>query len=115
MQRGDIVYADLPWPQGRPGHEQAGTRPAVVVMNAASAGKLPLVTVVPFTGKMGALQFPHTIKVDPSPGNGLTQSSVLLVFQLRALDKRRIAKVAGRLEDHHLRQLEAEMRDLLGL
>jgi mRNA interferase MazF len=115
MARGDILTVELPTPSGRPGHEQVGYRPAIVVQTDITDVRLPTTMIVPLTANLNALRFPHTIRVDPSPKNGLTQPSVLLVFQLRAIDKRRVSNKLGRLESHHMDQLEAEMRDLLGL
>jgi mRNA interferase MazF len=71
--------------------------------------------IVPFTSNLAALRFPYTFRVDPTPENGLARPSVLLVFQLRAIDKKRLGNRIGRLEQHDLRQLETEMRGLLGL
>ena len=71
--------------------------------------------VVPLTGKLRAGGFPHTIAVDPTPQNGLTYQSVLLVFQLRAVDKKRVRGTIGRIESAVMAQVEDEMRSLLSL
>jgi mRNA interferase MazF len=71
--------------------------------------------VVPLTGKLSAQRFPHTVLVTPTPQNGLSCPSVLLVFQLRAIDKRRLGNPIGRLEGDAMRQVEQEMKDLLSL
>jgi len=60
------------------------------------------------TSNLAAMRFPYTFRVDPSPQNGLTKPSVLLVFQLRAIDKGRLGKTIGNLEQHHLQQLESQ-------
>ena len=115
MARGDIWAVDLPVPADRAGHEQVGYRPATVVQTDITDAALPTTMMVPLTSNLGALRFPHTFRVDPSPQNGLAQPSVLLVFQLRAVDKRRLGDRVGRLAPHHLQQLEAEIRHLLAL
>ena len=115
MARGDILTVELPAPSGRPGHEQVGYRPAIVVQTDVTDASLPTTMIVPLTSNLNALCFLHTFRVDPSPQNGLTRPSVLLVFQLRAIDKRRLGNNIGRLEQRHLQQLETEMRRLLGL
>jgi mRNA interferase MazF len=71
--------------------------------------------IIPLTGQLSALRFPYTIRVEPSSVNGLTRASVLLVFQLRAIDRRRIRGTIGRLEQDYLNQLNTQMRSLLGL
>ncbi len=115
VSRGDIVYVDLPAPPSGAGHEQAGSRPALVVNSDATSQTLSVVMVVPVTGKLGAQRFPHTVLVSPTPQNGLTCPSVLLVFQLRAIDKKRLRNTIGRLEDNLMDQVEAEMKALLSL
>ena len=115
MARGDIFLIDIPYPHGAPGHEQAGKRPAVAVQADRIDPPLTTVIVVPFTAKLSALSQPHTFRVDPSPANGLDQPSVLLVSQLRTVDRRRIVHKLGTLEQHYLHRLDLEMRRLLDL
>lgn len=114
MKRGDVVYVNLPPPGGR-GHEQAGRQPAIVVQPDTTSVATGTVMIVPTTSRLKATSFPHTIKVSPSSVNGLTQESLLLVFQLRAIDRRRIQGVIGQLEDHYLTQIKSEMRKMLAL
>jgi mRNA interferase MazF len=115
MTRADILAVDLPMPTTHMGREQVGHRPAIVVQTEITNASLPTTMIVPLTSNLDALRFPHTFRVDPSPQNGLTKPSVLLVFQLRAIDKKRLGNRIGRLEQHYLQQLEAEMRLLLAL
>jgi len=115
MGRGDIATVDLPAPLGPTGHEQVGSRPAIVVQTDIAGIELPTTIVVPLTSNLSATRFPHTIYVVPSTQNGLSKPSVLLVFQLRAIDKSRLGNKIGNLEHHYLQELESEMRVLLGL
>lgn len=115
MVRGDIVLVDLPRSVGGAGHEQVGNRPALVIHNDATSHTLSVVMIVPFTGKLNAQRFPHTILIQPSPANGLSCPSVLLVFQLRAIDRRRIRKTIGHLEAETLKLVDTEMKHLLDL
>jgi mRNA interferase MazF len=115
VARGDIFFVRLPVPSGQSGREQIGNRPAIVVQAEASDSGLPTTMIVPMTSSSRALRFPHTFQVDPSPQNGLTRSSILLVFQLRAIDKSRLGDHIGRLEQCHMQTLETEMRALLGI
>jgi mRNA interferase MazF len=115
MARGDVVIINFPIPSGPAGREQVGTRPAVAVQTDFSDADLPTTIVVPMTSTLGVTRFPHTIYVNPSPQNGLSIPSVLLVFQLRAIDKSRVGRRIGRLEQSYLQQLENEMREILGL
>ena len=114
MARGDVYLVEIPYSKGPAGREQAGRRPAVAVQTDDSSS-LPTAMIIPTTTNLKALQFLHTIKMKPSRKNGFTQTSVLLVFQLRAIDKKRIIKKIGQLEQSYLKQLEKEVRKLLAL
>ena len=115
MKRGDIVLVNLPQSADDAGHEQVGTRPALVVQNDAGDESLSVIMIVPFTSNLKAQRFLHTILIEPSKENGLSVSSVLLVFQLRAIDKKRVTKKIGQLEDELMEKVNQEMKDLLGL
>lgn len=115
MARGDIVLVELPLPASGAGHEQAGLRPALVAQDDDSSQTLSVIMIVPFTSNLKAQRFLHTLLIQPSRQNGLTVSSVLLVFQLRAIDKQRIRKKIGQLEADLLEKVGDEMRKLLGL
>ena len=115
MTRGDIVLVNLPQTADVASHEQAGTRPALVVHDDATSGTLSVIMIVPFTSNLKAQRFPHTILVQPSKQNGLTAPSVLLVFQLRAIDKQRVSKKIGSLEDELMGKVNQGIKDLLGL
>lgn len=107
---------EFPPPKGSAGREQFGRRPALAVQTSdPAAANLPVTMTVPMTSNMDALRFPFTVEVQPSPANGLTRPSVLLVFQLRAIDNARVGNRLGTLEPQYLGQLEAEIRRLLEL
>ena len=108
MARGDILLVALPDSDKR---EERGTRPAIAVQtdNADS----PMLMVIPVTSSLGALRFPLTIKIDPSPSNDLTLESVAMVFQLRAIDRRRIVRKIGTLDSESLAKIDAEIWKML--
>lgn len=113
MARGDVVRVELPSFVRGSGHEQTGTRPAVAVQ--ANVPGTSTVMIIPFTSQLSALRFPYTFRVEPSPANGLDRPSVLLVSQLRAIDRRRILDTLGYLEPEYMSQLEQELQRLLNL
>jgi mRNA interferase MazF len=115
MQRGDIVLVDLPQAVGTSGHEQTGNRPALVVHSDATSASLSIIMIVPLTSNIAAKKFAHTIEIQPSSQNGLSTPSVLMVFQLRAIDKRRIIKKLGVIEAAALELVDAEMKTMLGI
>jgi mRNA interferase MazF len=114
MKRGEIWDVDLPPPRGGKGREQTGTRPAVIVSSGIEPDD-PVIVVVVATSKLGALRFKHTLRVEPSTINGLTKPSVLLLFQVAAVDRDRFKKKRGDLEEATLKELDGILRNMLGL
>ena len=111
MTVGDIHWVQLPAPNGR---EQGGRRPAVILQDDHYAGGLPVVLVIPLTTARGAMRFAGTVLIRPTAENGLRQASVALVFQLRAIDRRRIQERIGNVGDTVLHEIRAELDKLTG-
>ena len=114
MKRGDIVSVDLPRPTTG-GREQFGRRPAIIFQDDSQFGKLPTIIVVPVTAQKSALRFPATFLIQPSTANGLKEESVVLAFQLRAIDRSRIKQALGALETQAPADLNFHIRKLLRL
>jgi mRNA interferase MazF len=112
MNIGDIYTVEIPVSDR---HEQAGTRPAIVVQSPQFENQLPTVLIVPLTSQLAAQSFPGTFLIQPDSENGLTRTSVVLVFQLRAIDKRRLGRKIGCLSPLHLAQLRQQVQMLLQL
>jgi mRNA interferase MazF len=108
---GDIHWVDLPGANGR---EQQGRRPAVILQDDQYAGDLPVVLVVPLTTARATLRFVGTTRILPTVENGLRQTSVALVFQLRAIDRRRIQERIGSVSEDVLQALFEELGKLTG-
>jgi mRNA interferase MazF len=104
MARGDVLLVNLPSSEAR---EQSGRRPAVAVQTDV-AGE-PMLMVAPVTSNLKALRFKFSVKVEPSDENGLDLPSVVMVFQIRAIDKTRILKVIGKLSAEDLAKVDAEI------
>jgi mRNA interferase MazF len=113
MARGDVVYVSLPFVQGS--RVQGGRRPAVLVVAERALRGNPMAMIVPLTTNLAASRFPFTLRVEPSPPNGLTAPSIALVFQLCAADRTHLESVIGHLEDEYLAQIDELMRQMLGL
>ncbi len=111
MKRGEIWWVRLPPADG---HEQAGERPAIILTEDTYIATLPMVFVVPLTSAMHAARFPGTLIIQPDSRNGLTRPSVALIFQMRALDKRRLIRRMGELEAATLAQIWTILDSLLG-
>ena len=111
MSVGDIHWVDLPAANGR---EQRGRRPAVILQDDDYAGDLPVVLVVPLTTARAAMRFAGTTLIPPTAENGLRQASVALVFQLRAIDRRRIQERIGTVGTAVLNAMFEELGKLTG-
>lgn len=112
MNFGDVYWVDLP---DRDGREQRGRRPAVVWQDLEEFSGLPTVLVIPLTSRLTALRFPGTLRLDPSPENGLAVPSVALVFQIGACDIRRFGDRLGMLSAGEIARITQVAKRLLRL
>ena len=108
MARGDVLLINLPSSDKR---EQSGRRPAVAVQTDV-AGE-PMLMVAPITSNLNALRFKFAVKIESSNENGLTQTSIVMIFQMRAIDKSRIIKLIGKLSDEDLKKIDTEIWKML--
>ena len=111
MQRGEIWMATLPFSGGR---EQSGERPVLVIQDAVYRQGSPLVLVVLLTSQQAASRFPATVEVTPTATNGLTLSSIAMVFQARALDRSRFRRKLGTIEADVMNTILTELNKLTG-
>ena len=70
--------------------------------------------VVPLTTARGTMRFAGTVLIRPMAENGLSQVSVALVFQLRAIDRRRVQERIGSIGETVLREILSELDRLTG-
>ena len=111
MIPGEMYWVDFP---PSTGHEQSGRRPAIVIQDDTYAGLLGTAIVVPVTGQPANARFPGTVSVIPTAQNGLLKLSVVLVFQARAIDRRRFGNRIGVVEAAVLGLIYAELDRLTG-
>jgi mRNA interferase MazF len=111
MQEGDVYFVEIPLSGG---HEQAGLRPAIIVQ-ASGLEKLPTVLIVPLTSKQKAADFPFSFLIEPDQINNLDVTSVALVFQLRAIDKRRLKNKIGKIGREKVEILKKMLKDIMGI
>ncbi|MEH2320665.1 type II toxin-antitoxin system PemK/MazF family toxin [Nostoc sp.] len=108
---GDVVLCDL---NPVVGTEQAGIRPVVVVQidraNAVSSHTI----IAPLTSKIRSAILPSHVFV-PAGISGLSQDSVVLCEQIRVVDKSRIIRVIGHLDENYLDNLAIALCTILGL
>ena len=86
IKRGDIFYADL-----RPvvGSEQGGIRPVLIIQNDVGNKHSPTVICAAITSRMNKAKLPTHIEIDAS-SYAIVKDSVILLEQLRTIDKRRL-------------------------
>ncbi len=108
MARGDVLLVNLPSSDKR---EQSGRRPTVAVQTDV-AGE-PMLMVAPITSNLNASRFKFAVKIEPSNENGLDLPSVVMIFQMRAIDKNRIIKLIGKLSAEDLKRIDAEIWRML--
>ena len=108
MPRGDVLLISLPVSDRR---EQSGRRPAVAVQTNV-VGE-PMLMVAPVTSNLNAARFAFVVKIEPSDENGLTQTSIVMIFQMRAIDKNRIIQKIGKFSDEDLQRVDSEIWRML--
>lgn len=102
-KRGDIFYADL---SPVVGSEQGGLRPVLIIQNDVGNRYSPTVIAAAITSRTGKTKLPTHIGVEASltasvggEGAGLSRDSVILLEQVRTLDKRRLKEKMGHLDE----------------
>ena len=95
IKRGEIYYADL---SPVVGSEQGGVRPILIVQNDIGNKYSPTVIVAAITSQINKAKLPTHIELK-SGDFGLQKDSVILLEQLRTLDKKRLKEKVGEIED----------------
>ena len=111
VRRGDVFLCDL-----NPviGTEQAGIRPVTILQTDRANAGSPHTIIAPFTTKIRkALLSSHVLI--PAGSGGLEQDSVLLCEQIRVIDKRRIVRALGHLDDENMRGVAKALRAILDI
>lgn len=95
VKRGDIYYADL---SPVIGSEQGGVRPVLVVQNDVGNKYSPTVIVAAITSQINKAKMPTHIEIK-ADDYGLSRDSVILLEQIRTIDKRRLREKAGQIDE----------------
>ena len=95
IQRGDIYYADL---SPVVGSEQGGIRPVLVIQNDIGNKYSPTVIAAAITSQINKAKMPTHIEL-AAKDYGLNKDSVILLEQIRTIDKRRLREKIGRIDD----------------
>ncbi len=111
VKRGDIYYADL---SPVVGSEQGGMRPVLIIQNDVGNRYSPTVIAAAITSRLGKTKLPTHIDVHAERA-GLSRDSVVLLEQLRTLDKRRLKERMGRLDEEMMHEIDTAIAVSLGL
>ncbi len=110
IKRGDIYYADL---SPVVGSEQGGLRPVLIVQNDVGNKFSPTVIAAAITSQTNKTKLPTHIPLDDKCG--LSKESVILLEQMRTLDKTRLKEKMGHINDHLMSQVNHAISVSLGL
>ena len=109
IKRGELYYADL---SPVIGSEQGGVRPVLIVQNDIGNKYSPTVIVAAITSQINKAKIPTHIEL--SMDYGLTKDSVLLLEQIRTLDKRRLRDKIGILDEKRMKDVDHALLISLG-
>lgn len=111
VRRGDIYYADL---SPVVGSEQGGIRPVLVIQNDVGNKFSPTIIVSAITSQLDKARLPTHIEI-AGEKYGLSKNSVVLLEQVRTIDKRRLREKAGHLDDQVMRKVDYALHTSFGL
>jgi mRNA interferase MazF len=111
IKRGDIYYADL---SPVVGSEQGGLRPVLIIQNDIGNRYSPTVIAAAITSRMGKTRMPTHIDIHAEKV-GLAKDSVILLEQVRTLDKRRLKEKMGHLDDELMGEVNSAIAVSFGL
>ena len=111
VKRGDIYYADL---SPVVGSEQGGIRPVLIVQNDVGNKYSPTVIAAAITSKMTKAKLPTHIGID-ALDCGLLKDSVILLEQIRTIDKARLKEKMGHLPQHQMDEVNSAISVSFGL
>lgn len=111
VKRGDIYYADL---SPVVGSEQGGIRPVLIVQNDVGNKFSPTVIAAAITSQRFKTNLPTHIHVD-AQDCGLSKDSIVLLEQVRTIDKRRLKEKMGNLDEVDMSRVNKALSVSLGI
>ena len=111
VKRGDIFYADL---SPVVGSEQGGIRPVIIIQNDIGNRYSPTVIVAAITSQINKAKLPTHVEIS-SEEYGLNRDSVVLLEQIRTLDKKRLKEKIGHMTEDDLKKVNKSLLISLNL
>jgi len=112
IRRGDIYYADL---NPMRGSEQGGIRPVVVIQNNCGNFHSPTIIVVSTTTKLDKPSLPTHILIRKSNYDGLEKDSIVMMEQIRTIDRTRLVGYIGHLNGNTIQSMDRALAVSVGL
>ena len=110
IRRGDLFYADL---NPVVGSEQGGIRPVLVIQNDVGNHFSPTVVAAAITSRKAKNSLPTHILLENVPG--LAPTSLLLLEQLRTIDRKRLRGYIGRISKEKMLEVDAALAISIGI
>ena len=111
IKRGDLYYADL---SPVVGSEQGGVRPVLIIQNDIGNKYSPTVIVAAITSQINKAKLPTHIEISANE-YGLNKDSVILLEQIRTIDKKRLREKIGCLDNNMMVKVDNSLQISLGL
>ncbi len=111
MKRGDVFFADL---SPVVGSEQGGTRPVLIIQNDIGNRFSPTVIIAAITAQIQKAKLPTHVEIDANK-YGFERNSVILLEQLRTIDKSRLTDRITQLDDELMDKVDEALEISLGL
>ena len=111
VKRGDIYYADL---SPVVGSEQGGIRPVLIIQNDIGNKYSPTVIAAAITSQINKAKMPTHIELT-AKDYGLSKDSVILLEQIRTIDKARLRDYVGSISHYDMKQIESKLIISLGI
>ena len=112
VKRGDIYYADL---SPVVGSEQGGIRPVLIIQNDTGNRYSPTVIAAAITSQTGKARLPTQIARPVNESCGLNRDSIILLEQVRTLDKKRLRERMGHVEEQVMEKVDTAIAVSFGL
>lgn len=111
MKRGDVFYADL---SPVVGSEQGGVRPVLIIQNDIGNRFSPTVIVAAITAQIQKAKLPTHVEIEAKT-HGMERDSVILLEQIRTIDKQRLTDKITHLDDETMRKVDDALQISVGL
>jgi len=111
VKRGDIYYADL---SPVIGSEQGGVRPVLVVQNNVGNKYSPTIIIAAITSQINKARLPTHVEIN-APDFGLPKDSVVLLEQIRTIDKKRLREKIGKFDEDMMKIVDEALKISIGI